>query len=250
MMLKIALAAALTALASSAYAADASKGPPPRLIYSGITGDFELAAGVFASSGSKFTVLTTTGRFNTPVAGALNLQLQTTTNTVFAGSPSITWTDAYAHAWARLPSSAWGAFGGAEFFFGTIASAGVEAKHYIGNISAGGDVAYLWTSASHAWQASATANLFLTPNTRIGVGAQYINGFSGTNIWDVRVDAEMRFAHVPWSVFAWATAFDSSGVAASAGLLGFRWYLDGPNSTLQSHDRDVPFFYQSLIPLL
>jgi hypothetical protein len=247
MMRRTALVAALTALATSSYAADTRA--PFNQPWTAAA-DIEAAAGVFHGSSGQVDVFTTTGRANLPFLGSMNLEVQTTANTLFTGGGStFSWMDAYAHAWHRAPTSAWGVFGGAQFASATFTSLGVEAKHYIGNVSVGGDVAYLWVTptSTKAWQASANADVYFTPNHRLGFGAQYIKG-SSTNMWNLRVDAEGRLAGTPWSLWAWATHFNSSGTTAWAALAGFRWYIDAPNSTLQSHGKDVPFFYQSMLP--
>jgi hypothetical protein len=251
MIREIAPAGVLLAFANCAIAADAPRGAPP--LYAGyptVAGDLEVGGGVFSSSGSHLRVFSTTGRVSAPL-GPLNVEIQTTANTLlFSGTSSLNWMDAYAHGWHRTPNSAWGIFGGAEFAGATINSFGVEAKHYLGNVSIGADTAYLWTTYGHAWEASANADVFFTPNHRVGFAAQYFNGFTATNIWSLRVDAEARFASSPWSVWGWATHWNSSGTEAWAGLAGFRLYLDAPGSTLQSHGKDVPFYYQSIVPFL
>jgi hypothetical protein len=252
MISRTVLVAALMAFATASHAAD------NRLPYAqpwSTAADLEVAAGVYHSPAGHFDVFTTTGRASVPFHGAMNLEVQTTANTLFfGGGTSTTWMDAYAHAWHRTPSSAWGVFGGAEFAgpaIGTIDSVGIEAKHYLGNISLGGDAAYVWraTPSNRAWEVSATADVYFTPNHRIGLAAQYVKGGS-TNVWDVRVDAEARLARTPWSAWAWAAHFNASGVSQWAALAGFRWYIDAPNSTLQSHGQDVPFYYQSVVPFL
>jgi hypothetical protein len=252
MMSRTALAVALVVVATASHAADTRRAPFSQAWVA--AADFEVAAGIFHDrSGKNFDVFSTTGRANVPFQGTLNLQLQTTANTLFVGGgASTSWMDAYAHVWHRLPSSAWGVFGGAEFSGATFSSLGVEAKHYLGNVSIGGDTAYMWQSitSTHAWEVSANADLYVTPNHRIGLGAQYIKGFATTNIWDVRVDAEGRLGGSPWSIWGWAAHFNSSGASSWAVLAGFRWYIDTPNSTLLSHGKDVPFYYQSIVPFL
>jgi hypothetical protein len=239
---------ALLALGGAAHAADALKrgyGASPA-----VAGDLEVGLGIFRAPGTDLHVFTATGRVSAPISGSLNFEVQTTANTLLGGVSSLTWMDAYGHAWVRSPTSAWGVFAGSEFAGSTINSVGAEAKHYLGNLSVGADTAYLWSPAGHAWEASATADIYLTPNHRIGLAAQYFKGFSATKISSVRLDAEARLGASPWSIWGWATRWDSSGTVAWAALGGFRLYLDAPNSTLQSHGADVPFYYQSIVPFL
>src|SRR5438105_13634098 len=160
---RTAFAVALVAWATASHAADTRR---TTFVQPWVAAaDFEVAGGIFhASTGQRFDVFSTTGRANVPLGGALNIEIQSTANTLFfGGGTSTTWMDAYAHAWHRLPSSAWGVFGGAEFSGVSMSSLGVEAKHYFGNVSVGADAAYIWRSAgmSNAWQARANADVYL-----------------------------------------------------------------------------------------
>jgi hypothetical protein len=94
------------------------------------------------------------------------------------------------------------------------------------------------------------ANFYLNPNFRLGAGVQFIDGFVGGDYLAWNVDAEYRFAGSPWSLWAYYTAFDAAGTTSNAILGGFKWFWDAPNSTLQSHEQDVPFWFKSLVPVL
>jgi hypothetical protein len=250
----MALVAALSVLAGAAYAADRA-GVQLRQIYPTqplLTGDLEVGLGIFhPSAGSDSTVFTTTTRVNVPHQGSLNFEIQTSGNAISSPLGWGQWVDAYGHAWQRLPSSAWGAFGGTEFVVGTTVSAiGAEAKHYFGNISVGGDVAYLWSgTGSNAWELAGAANLYLNPNFRVGFGAQSVTGFSA-DIVTLSIDAEVRLPGSPWSIWGYASSVAIGSATSYVALGGFKLFLDAPNSTLQSHEKDVPFWFHSLAPLM
>jgi hypothetical protein len=252
MIRRIALAAVLAAGAGAAEAADAFGPGAVFLPQPIVTGDLEVGLGIFRPDGGTDTgVFTTTGRANVPLQGSLNVQLQTTGTALFLDGMSMQWTDFYGHVWQRLPTTAWGLFGGTAFLGGMVHAAGAEAKVYLGNISLGGEAAYLWTSTggTNAWEVAGAANMYLDPNTRIGAGIQHITGFaSDYTAWNV--DIEHRFAGSPWSVWGYFTSIDVAGTSSWAALAGFKWFMDAPNSTLQSHEQDVPFWFKSLIPVL
>lgn len=111
------------------------------------------------------------------------------------------------------------------------------------------------------WTARGWADLYLTPNTRVGAEFNYrawddyLVGF-GTSFdsesWGVVVDGEHRFAGTP--VSAWIegrfrhddikTASCGGGRCETeiwAGMVGFRIFLDGAGTTLHAHDKMVPW---------
>jgi hypothetical protein len=250
MMGKIALAAGLSILAGSALAADGKV--VPSYMYSPlpmVTGDLEVGFGAFTANSSSVGMFTTTGRASAPIQGPLNFEMQATANALVDNGDSESWGDAYGHAWWRNPSSAWGVFGGAEFAGDIIGAVGGEFKHYVGNMSFGGDVAYLWTGANDGWEISGTGNLYLTPNHRVGLFAQYVSGFGAPNAWNVKVDAEARFAGGPWSVWGSLGYLSVDGSNGWNALAGFRMFMDSqPKATLAMHETEVPFRFHSIFP--
>jgi hypothetical protein len=235
-------------LAAAAHAADSRPFYLPQPV---VAGDFELGLGVFdPATGPDLEVFTGTGRVNVPVRGTFNLGFQTSGFALHQnGASMIAWTDAYGHAWHRLPSSAWGVFGGTQFGPALTHTVGVEAKHYLGNVSLGGEAAYLWRSGgADAWEVAGAVNLYLHPNFRIGGAVQYISGFAA-DLTTLAVDAELRLRGSPWSVWGYATSFSAAGSTSYAALGGFKVFLDAPGSTLQSHEMDVPFWFHAAPPL-
>jgi hypothetical protein len=249
MMPRVVLVAALSALAGAAYAAD-GRGSGP--IYSPqpiVTGDVELGLGrFFPALGPDTGVFTGTARANMPIQGSLNVELQTSGNALYLNGASQQWLDVYGHVWQRLPSAAWGLFGGTEFIGSMINAVGAEGKMYLGNVSVGGEAARLWTQSAAAWEVAGNANVYLNPNLRIGAGGQFVTGF-GSDLWTWSIDAELRMPGTPWSIWAYGSSLAVSGTTSYVALGGFKWFLDAPNSTLQSHEKDVPFWFKSLPPL-
>jgi hypothetical protein len=158
--------------------------------------------------------------------------------------------DGYVHLWARHASnSAWGIFAGGTPFQAVFVSVGGEFKHYQARSSFGAAAAF--TSASSAgttetgWTLNASANLYLNPNHRIGVSAAMMTGFpfSDGNPWQVTADFEHRSAALPASLWLSATRMHTVNGNAWVALGGFRIFIDRPGSTLQSHERDVPWTF-------
>ncbi len=244
--------AALCALAGAAQAADGLRGP----VYATqpiVTGDIEVGLGRLNSAGgTNAGVFTGTGRANMPVGGAMNIELQSTANAVYLNGASQQWNDVYAHAWWRSSNSAWGIFGGTEFIGQMLHAVGGEGKLYFGNVSLTGEVARLWTSStptSALWEAAGSVNVYLNPNLRIGGGVQVFSGATATDLWVWSIDAEARFAGAPWSIWGYASSYNANNATSYVALAGFKWFLDAPNSTLQSHEKDVPFWFKSLAPI-
>jgi hypothetical protein len=236
-------------LAGVAHAADSRPFYMPQPI---VTGDLELGLGVFdPATGPNMGVFTGTGRANVPIQRSLNLEVQMSGFALHDDGLSMQWTDAYGHAWHRLPSSAWGVFGGSQFGGVMTHTVGIEAKHYIGNVSLGGEAAYLWRSvgSSSGWEVAGAVNLYLHPNFRIGGGAQYVSGFAA-DLTTLALEAELRIPTSPWSVWGYAASFDAGGSTSYVALGGLKVFMDAPGSTLQSHEKDVPFWFHSPPPLL
>src|SRR5262245_53813831 len=110
-MRRIAAFAAMSALASSAYAADAFRPPVAPGWGQSVTGDLEAGWGKLnAPGGTSLNLFTTTARVDVAIAGSLNFEGQVSANALSVTGLSTQWSDAYGHFWARLPSSAWGVF--------------------------------------------------------------------------------------------------------------------------------------------
>jgi hypothetical protein len=254
-MSRFVLVTTLSMLAGAANAVDSRPFTP--FYPSMVTGDFELGLGVFdPPTGSNFGVFTGTARVNVPHQGSLNLEFQLSGHSLYQSGVSSPWAEAYGHAWHRLPSSAWGIFGGTQFAGASLAgpgfmthAVGAEAKHYIGHVSLGGEGAYLWRSnGGNAWEVAGAANLYLGPNFRIGGGAQYVSGFTA-DVTTLSIDAEARFAASPMSIWVYGASLRAAGTTSYVALAGFKVFMDAPNSTLMSHEQDVPFWFHGLPPL-
>jgi hypothetical protein len=202
------------------------------------------------------------GRANLPLGPRWNLEAEANGKALFAQESGGTFgipfqADGYLHLWSRhTANSAWGIFGGASPIEAVFWSFGSEFKHYLPHASFGAAVALTGypglgpsTPGDTGWTLNASANWYLNPNHRIGLSAALTNGLSfgssgsGT-LWQVTADFEHRSASLPVSL--WLSASREHAVFtgdAWLAMAGFRIFMDRPGSTIQSHERDVPWSF-------
>jgi hypothetical protein len=252
MLTRLILAAALAAFATAASAAEPVR---PAYLPSGYAqmpaGDLGLALGTLQMPGSGLGLFASAARVNLPVAANWNVEAEANAKAYTVGGVTALplYLDGYLHVWNGMGTMAWGAFGGASHQLGLLASSvGGEFKSFMGNLSIGGALALTTISATTAWTVNASANAYINPNDRIGINAVWMT-IGSTNVWEVSVDAEHRFAQ-PASLWVSASTLNSSGGGSNVWsvLGGFRFYLDAPGSTQQSHEIQVPFTFR--LPLM
>ena len=126
---------------------------------------------------------------------------------------------------------------------------GGEFKHYLPHASIGAaaalTVASVGSGSETGWTFNGSANFYMNPNHRIGLSAAIITGmpFSGGEPWQVTADFEHRSATLPVSLWLSATRMRTTNGNSWSALAGFRIFMDRPGSTLQSHEKDVPWTF-------
>jgi hypothetical protein len=188
-----------------------------------------------------------TGRVNIDL-GMLNLEIEAGGSAIKDNEASqLTSIGTAGHIWQSLSNTALGAFGAVNFAKSlTVYTVGVEGEAYFGPITVGADATYNWADDEY-WSTRAWAELYVTANTRIGgkLGYTSYNSYSD-DVWSVSANAEYRFDGSPIGIWAEGTYhqvnyegdFDSD---FWAGIVGFRVFFDSSESTLQQHDRSVPW---------
>jgi hypothetical protein len=189
--------------------------------------------------------------------GWLNVELEVAGSAAFTGGTSSSSIGTVAHFWGGSESAAFGVVGGVIFPSGDIEYfLGAEAEAYLGAVTLGGDLRYFWEDGSDdLWIARGWAELYLTPNARLGARVDYASyDVADAEEWFAAVTGEYRFAGTPIS--AWIEGqyshIDASGpcggcsveIETWAGLIGVRVFMDADGTTLHEHDKLVP--WQSL----
>jgi hypothetical protein len=258
------LASAVTLSAAPAFAADLGYAPPAGdPVYTaaplGLAGHLELALGV-ASADDLFEdddsvgIFQGYGRANIPMmGGAWNVLLETGAVALFDDGYSTTTSGVYGHLWTNFSGLRVGAFGGAAFGGPTVGTVGAEVEGDVGALTLGGQASYSWTSDdfdADIWGLRGWADFYFTPNTKLGADIAYANidaGMGDGDVWALSGMAEHRFAGTPISAFGRLSYVDLDEAGdAWVGLLGARVFLDNPGSTLQDHDKAVPFDYRGI----
>jgi len=233
-----------------------------------VVGELELGVGPFVlSEGSdheNLGIVDGAARANVALPGMWNAEIELTGQSLWdREGDSLSSYGPYVHLWKKLPSAAVGFVGGVGFGQDvgelTTFTTGLEGQVYVGNATIGGQATYNWGSLSsinfNMWNARGYANYYFNPNTKIGADVSYadfsVNGGSAGSATELRLTgvAERRFANTPWSVWGSGSfaSLSATGLSEHAsvwtGLVGFRLFLDQPNSTLMTHDHEVPFRY-------
>jgi hypothetical protein len=187
------------------------------------------------------------GRANLTLFGPLNFEAEIGGWAFFDDGDSDSTLQGIGHLWLRFPSAAAGIFGGMTDYFGTdIPTAGVEGQIYLGNLTLGGQGSYNWDGANDVWGVRGDADFYFNPDLKLGGDVQYWD-VGGFDIWQGGVDVEKRFTGTPVSAGASVSYFSGEDFAAWTGMLHLRLFMDPAGSTLQWHDRAVPFEFS--IPL-
>jgi len=253
---KLLLSAAAIAIATPAFAADlyAPYVPPTNdPVYTPgpmVVGHLTMGIGFVNFDGSNpfeddtVGIFTGAGRANINLGGAWNLELETGGTSIFDNGYSFSSVGVGGHLWTRLNGGAVGVYGAADFPSGaTVGTAGVEGQAYLGNVTLGANASYSWSdNLGDFWQATGIASIYVTPDLKLGGSLAY-GDFDGFEAWSAGLNTEYRFSGTPFS--AWGdvnySSYSSGGPDVLAGLVGFRIFMDGAGTTLQQHDRDVPW---------
>jgi hypothetical protein len=180
------------------------------------------------------------GRFNFSLPGPLNFEAEVGGWAFFDGGGSDNTLEGIGHLWMEFPSAAAGIFGGTTSYFGTnIPTFGFEGETYIGNLTLETQGSYNWDSGNDLWGIGGGADFYFNPDLRVGGDLTYWN----VEIWQADLDVEKRFTGTPVSAGASLSYFEGEDFAAWTGMLHLRLFLDPAGSTLQWHDREVPFAF-------
>ena len=237
-----------------------------------VVGDLQLGLGYFRFENDFLSqdgwVFEGAGRANIDL-GMFNLELETGgSSLIFDGGSSYSAIGVAGHLWGGTDNASVGVFGAVNFPTGlTIYTAGVEGEIYMGPVTLGAEADYNWADGGAPfgypdyWRARVWADLYATPDFRVGTEFGYsdfdTDAFGvDVAVWTATVDAEYRFSGTPFSVWAEGNYqhFDVSYVGGGccvivaagdgdlwSGMIGFRVFLDGAGTTLEAHDRLVPW---------
>jgi hypothetical protein len=263
-MRKATVSLLMAGVALPAYAADLTGGyvpPAGDVVYapqSMVTGHLQLGLGYgetdfdFGRGGfsEDYWIFEGAGRANIDF-GTFNLEIETGGNSlIFDDGFSSSTIGAAAHLWGRFNNAALGVFGAANFPTSTsIYTLGVEGEVYFGAITLGADASYNWFDSffdDEFWKVRGWADFYLTPDARIGGKLSYLsfNDFD-VDAWSATIDGEYRFSGTPFSLWAegnyQSADLEFGDQETWSGLIGFRVFMDAPGTTLQGHDRSVPW---------
>lgn len=260
------LGSAFAMAAAPAFAADLYAPPPAGdPVYSAtpmaVAGHLELGIGAVGaddlySGDDTIGIFQGYGRANLPMmGGAWNLELETGATALFSDGYSEAMAGVYAHLWTNFSGVRVGAFGGAAFGGPTVGTVGIEAEGDVGALTLGAQGSYSWTDSdfdAEVWGLRGWADFYFNPNTKLGADIAWasIDGSGDQDIWALTGVAEHRFDNTPISAFGRVSYVDLDDYGdAWVGLVGARVFLDNPGSTLQDHDRAVPFDYRGIAGL-
>jgi hypothetical protein len=183
------------------------------------------------------------GRVNFSLPGPLNFEAEIGGWAFFDDGNSDNTLQGIGHLWAEFPAAAAGIFGGTTSYFGTnIPTFGFEGAAYFGNLTLGTQGSYNWDNGNDLWGIGGGADFYLNPDLRVGGDLTYWN-VAGPEIWQADLDVEKRFTGTPVSAGASLSYFEGEDFAAWTGMVHLRIFMDPPGSTLQWHDREVPFAF-------
>ena len=208
-----------------------------------VSGDIDAAGGGVWSSGYGAGAFSADARAALPVTGMLRFEAELRDRGLTESGESVNSFAGVAHLYAQNSSYAFGIFGGAgSFDYLTNWTVGGEAQAYFAKLTLDGAVAFQSFNISNVtgWSARLGGHYYVTPNNRLSLTGLYYS-FSGGNLTGAEAAFEHRFTNTPWSAFAKATWLTESGYSETAVLGGIRISLDNPGSTLQSHDKAVPW---------
>ncbi len=181
------------------------------------------------------------GRANLALFGPLNFEAEVGGWLAHEDGDTLHTLQGIGHLWMTLPSAAAGVFGGWTDYFGTgIPTAGLEGQIYLGNLTLGAQGSYNWDDGNDVWGIRGDADLYFNPDLKLGGDVQFWN-VGGSDIWQGGLDVEKRFTGTPLSAGASLAYFSGEDFAAWTGMIHLRIFMDPAGSTLQWHDRAVPF---------
>jgi hypothetical protein len=217
------------------------------------TGHLELGLGAFGLDIDSFSeffdsdetvgLATAFGRANVPLfGGTWNFEAEIGGVGFFSDGSTDATLEGIGHLWYRAPSAAIGVFGGGTAFFEEgVGTVGLEAEAYFGNVTLGAQGSYNWGDIlDELWGLRGYADWYVNPDLRLGGDVQYWS-LDSNDLWVFSGDLEKRFTGTPVSAGAAVSYLTGDGSDAWSAMAKLRIFLDQPGTTLQQHDREVPF---------
>jgi hypothetical protein len=215
----------------------------------GPAGDISLGIGAIGStSGSAYGLFDAAGRINFGLGSKLNVEIEGSTSAVFNGGSSLTYhSTLFGHFWHPTATGAWGVFAGADWVEASaFTSIGVEFKHFLAQASWGAFAAYTNAESTGLGSFGAVANYYFNPNHRVGFAVAALTDFNAA-YWVVQADAEHRFNRFALWGAASYTGFSGGSGGLWTALIGGRLFFDPPGTTLQQHERLVPWNFRQVV---
>lgn len=209
-----------------------------------VTGDAAGAAGWWGGDGAGAFEVIGTGRVNVPLAGgAWNMTAEVYGSASFE-DPTFTEFAGAAHLFHRTSQFAHGVFVsgaayGAGGYSGTELGLGIEGAAFMPNSALVGRLGYFTGNDGDSydyWFAQGIGRYYVTPNTKL---AGIVGWFSDPGSFMLAAGAEHLFEGTSVSAFGRAAWFDNDSTWEAVG--GARFFFKQPGTTLEQHDRDIPF---------
>ena len=235
-------------LAGTAMAADAPKpvaksvSTPSAAAGPDLVGDVSFYGGAVGASGDTYGLFGGNGRFVMGMGGGLGFQGDVYGDTLFSAGEGLTDFGLTGHLISRGMGGALGVKLGVEnIYMSTGMNVGLEGQIYSGNITLGADINDLFIEGSSLLQVRGLARLYVDPNTRLQFDAAWWDSDGSTNLWTFAGAASHRLMGTPVDLGARLRYDSFEGTNVFAGTVGLTFNFDARNSTIQSHDRAVPF---------
>jgi hypothetical protein len=197
----------------------------------------------FFDTDNTVGLATAFGRANVPLfGGTWNFEAEIGGVAFFDSGSTDSTLEGIGHLWYRAPSAAVGAFAGATSFFEEgVGTVGLEGEAYFGNVTLGAQGSYNWAdSLDDLWGLRGYADWYINPDLRLGGDVQYW-AVDSDDLWVFSGDVEKRFTGTPVSGGVAVSYLTGDGADAWSALAKLRIFMDQPGTTLQQHDREVPF---------
>lgn len=252
-------AAAVALFAVQAMAADAivytPPVPPPPAPAPMVAGDISIGMGLFSETYSgdgsdtyNAGIVTGVGRAAVPVSGSISFEAEVNARSVFDdGESYYNGFAAVGHLYTSNPTYAAGLFGGyasISDYSGYVI--GGETNYYAGPVTLFAQLAY-WDGSNYPdgiLQGRLGGHYYFNPDTRATLDVNYYSN-DVADVWSAEGRLEHRFSGTNWSGFlsgGYVTDnFPYYDWHAWTAKVGFSLLIDPPGTTLQGHDKAVPF---------
>ncbi len=247
------LLATAVLMAEPAYAAESSDGLPPSSspFYSTAslyTGEVELGFAWATRKGVDITQWDATGRVAGPLGGWLKGEAEGFWLASTSGGNTVSGPGFVGHLYREEPTHVLGVVGGVTSIDGKTTSAiGVEGKAYFGQNTLTGQIAYLSVKDGkyNYTHFGGQFDHYFTPDFKGAVNVTYFDRQdSSSDFFVATLGVEKRITGTSWSLFGSGVYARTTGTSPAdmwGVRVGARVLFDQPGTTLQQHDREVPF---------